>query len=367
MATTTTNTCKKCGCEDTFMPSPAPCPTPIGCPTPEPCSEVIDAQCVIYTGNNIVCGQDTVVTTNDNVAEAIENIVDYFCGGGSASVTLTDAGTGTHESLVNDGTGPTLATKGLKAGNAVSLSSTGTDITITNNAPNVDQNLWATIAATTGSTTANTTTDTLTVVGAGGITTSISGDTLTITGSGGGSNPFIYEIGQYVSSEGGVIAHRWLSSTPLGSPTSGSVQNYIVVDTSNLSSGAAWASLNTLITSVESTFNGASNTANLITAGAPSGITAGTAAVLCNSSTNNGQTDWYLPAIDELSKIWQNRWDIEQGIINASGTPIDVSFYWSSTQGNAAVVLVYDFTTGQANLVIKSSTLYVRAVRRFSI
>ena len=395
MATTTTNTCKKCGCEDSFMPSPAPCPTPIGCPTPEPCSEVIDAQCVIYTGNNIVCGQDTVVTTNDNVAEAIENIVDYFCGGESSSVTLTDAGTGTHESLVNDGTGPTLATKGLKAGNAVSLSSTGTDITITNNAPdqvvsltagadvsitgtypnftitntapNVNQNLWATIAATTGSTTANTTTDTLTVVGAGGVSTSITGDTLTITGSGGGGSQFTYEIGQYVPSEGGVIAHRWLSSTPLGSPTSGSVQNYIVVDTSNLSSGAVWASLNTLITSVESTFNGASNTANLITAGAPSGITAGTAAVLCNSSTNNGQTDWYLPAIDELSKIWQNRWDIEQGIINASGTPIDVSFYWSSTQGNAAVVLYYDFTTGQANLVIKSSTLYVRAVRRFSI
>ena len=132
--TTTTNKCKKCGCEDSFMPSPAPCPTPIGCPNPEPCSEVIDAQCVIYTGNNIVCGQDTVVTTNDNVAEAIENIVDYFCGGESV-VTLTDAGTGTHESLVNDGTGPTLATKGLKAGNAVSLSSTGTDITITNDAP----------------------------------------------------------------------------------------------------------------------------------------------------------------------------------------------------------------------------------------
>ena len=49
-----------------------------------------------------------------------------------SAVSLTDAGTTTHESLVNDGTGPALATKGLKAGTGISLSSTGTDITITN-------------------------------------------------------------------------------------------------------------------------------------------------------------------------------------------------------------------------------------------
>ena len=46
--------------------------------------------------------------------------------------SLTSAG-GT-ESLVNDGVGPTLATKGLTAGTGISLSSTGTDITITNTA-----------------------------------------------------------------------------------------------------------------------------------------------------------------------------------------------------------------------------------------
>lgn len=49
-----------------------------------------------------------------------------------SAVSLIDAGTTTHESLVNDGTGPALATKGLKAGTGISLSSTGTDITITN-------------------------------------------------------------------------------------------------------------------------------------------------------------------------------------------------------------------------------------------
>jgi hypothetical protein len=77
---TTNNKCKNCGCDDSFMPSPAPCPTPAGCPNPEPCSEVLDSQCVIYTGAEIKCdNRNTIVGTNDNVAEALQNIVDYFC------------------------------------------------------------------------------------------------------------------------------------------------------------------------------------------------------------------------------------------------------------------------------------------------
>ena len=138
MATNCTNCgCSKlkCGCQDQALTTPIVYPTPAPCPTPEPCSEAFDSQCVYFTKGDILCGTDIVVYQDDTVEDALIQIVDYFCGGESASVTLTDAGTGTHESLVNDGTGPTLATKGLKAGNAVSLSSTGTDITITNDAP----------------------------------------------------------------------------------------------------------------------------------------------------------------------------------------------------------------------------------------
>lgn len=62
------------------MPSPAPCPTPEGCPTPQPCSEVFDAQCVVYTGENIICNdRDVLVTTNDTVSQALVNIINYFC------------------------------------------------------------------------------------------------------------------------------------------------------------------------------------------------------------------------------------------------------------------------------------------------
>ena len=76
---TTTNTCKKCGCEDSFMPSPAPCPTPQGCPNPEPCAEVIDAQCIRYTQDPILCEQSVVVGANDSISAALVNIVNYFC------------------------------------------------------------------------------------------------------------------------------------------------------------------------------------------------------------------------------------------------------------------------------------------------
>lgn len=68
-----------CGCKDSFLTSPAPCPTPDDCPEAQPCSEVFDADCVIYTGDTILCGQDVVVEPNTTMADALHAIVDYFC------------------------------------------------------------------------------------------------------------------------------------------------------------------------------------------------------------------------------------------------------------------------------------------------
>ena len=73
------NKCQNCGCEDSFLTSPAPCPTPAGCPNPEPCSEVFDAQCIVYTGVDIECGDDTVVATDTTIADALNDVVTYFC------------------------------------------------------------------------------------------------------------------------------------------------------------------------------------------------------------------------------------------------------------------------------------------------
>lgn len=69
---------KPCGCEDTPLTSPAPC-NPVGCPEPYPCTEVLNAECVVYTGEDITCNQDVVVSQDMNLAEAIQAITAYFC------------------------------------------------------------------------------------------------------------------------------------------------------------------------------------------------------------------------------------------------------------------------------------------------
>ena len=79
------NKCQNCGCDDALVTLP-PCPTPAGCPNPEPCSEVLDAQCIIYTGADIDCGIVTVVATDTNIADALNDITDYFC---SSIATVT--------------------------------------------------------------------------------------------------------------------------------------------------------------------------------------------------------------------------------------------------------------------------------------
>ena len=244
------------------MPSPAPCPTPIGCPTPEPCSEVMDAQCVVYTGANILCDTDIVVTTNDTVAEAIESVVDYFCNNTPAPVP-----------------------------------------------------------------------------------------------------DYTYEIGQYVASRGGVIFHRYLD---------GSNENYLVIDTTDISSSSFWSNIDNVAigATAQSTWDGLSNSNAIV---AQAGFTSG-AAKLCLDSTNNLQSDWYLPAIDELSLLWQNRFNVNRTLSGNSShgsisgaTQIGYNYYWSSTELVNNLAWNFFFSDGDARNTNKSNSFNVRAVRKFSI
>ena len=72
------NKCQNCGCESALV-TPAPCPTPGGCPNPEPCSEVFDAQCVIYTANNMPCNESVVIPSGSNMVEALSYLNSYYC------------------------------------------------------------------------------------------------------------------------------------------------------------------------------------------------------------------------------------------------------------------------------------------------
>lgn len=72
------NKTKPCGCEDQPLMTLPAC-NPVDCPTPYPCTEVTNADCVVYTGSNINCNTDEVVSTDSTISTALNNIVAYVC------------------------------------------------------------------------------------------------------------------------------------------------------------------------------------------------------------------------------------------------------------------------------------------------
>jgi hypothetical protein len=75
-------------------------------------------------GNISVAG----INADGNIFKTTFSVADLGMGG---TTTLTNVGGNVEGNLINNGTGPSLAIKGLVAGPGVSLSATGTDITIT--------------------------------------------------------------------------------------------------------------------------------------------------------------------------------------------------------------------------------------------
>ena len=219
------------------------------------------------------------------------------------------------------------------------------------------------IAANAGSAQALISNDYLVIVGDRGINTVINNgtpDVLSIRGI------FNFEIGQYVPSFGGIIAHRWVSITSFGTPdnqATSPAQNYIIMDLADLST-ATWGLIGTDVPNAESTWDGFTNTASIIAAG----VAGGTAAQLCDASTSGGQSDWYLPAIDELSMIWQNRFliNLNQGV-TVGFVPLNHVYYWGSTEDGGSNSRAFNFSNGDAASLAKSNSLGVRAVRRVAI
>jgi hypothetical protein len=95
------NKCAKCGCEDSYLTTPPPCPTAIGCPFEE-CAEIQYAQCIMYTGGDILCNEDLVVPTDTNMEAALTNIVDYFCLPPIPEITCNGDIVVTEDSTINE-------------------------------------------------------------------------------------------------------------------------------------------------------------------------------------------------------------------------------------------------------------------------
>ncbi len=90
------------------------------------------------------------------------------------------------------------------------------------------------------------------------------------------------------------------------------------------------------------------------------------AAGLARAYTGGGYTDWYLPSLDELTEMYQNRARINDVAASNGGSSFTYQYpYWSSTEGGTYDARILTFGGGFYQYMTKNGTSYVRAVRAF--
>jgi hypothetical protein len=166
---------------------------------------------------------------------------------------------------------------------------------------------------------------------------------------------FTHYIGEQFG--GGVIFHLWKDA--LGN------EHGLIVDISDLSNNQIWSNefFIGIGNSARSTWNGNANSLSIVAQ--PSHTNS--AASICLASNNNGFSDWYLPSVDELSQLWQNRFVVNLVLASIPGAVelLDL-FYWSSREYNDFRAWLFDFNSGNSDTEGKSSVVpVVRAVRSF--
>ena len=169
---------------------------------------------------------------------------------------------------------------------------------------------------------------------------------------------FTHYIGEVYG--GGVIFHLWKDNT--------GVEHGLILSLTNQSNGQEWSNVLVLSvgTSAQSTWNGLSNSNAIIGQDGHNS----SAAKLCLDLVSGGQSDWYLPSIQELKMLWNNYYTVERILSQISGagelTNSSVSeCFWSSSEYNQNDAWAFNFHTGHATYIAKGYTLRVRAIRAF--
>lgn len=99
--------------------------------------------------------------------------------------------------------------------------------------------------------------------------------------------------------------------------------------------------------------SGAENTRKILASCNQDGI----AAKICDDLVLDGFTDWYLPSLDELHKLFLNR--------QAIGNFPDEGYYWSSSAASSINAWPHSFCAGSRSSYPRTVEKRVRAVRSF--
>jgi hypothetical protein len=137
---------------------------------------------------------------------------------------------------------------------------------------------------------------------------------------------------------------------------------YLETATSDQSTGIAWGCNGTSIPGTQLTVgSGEANTALIVA----SCNEASFAAKLCDNLSLGGQTDWFLPSLDELNLMYKNMH------LNGQGNFVTSAVYWISQEYDNSRAWYFSFVDGVANNGCpscgsnKNENFYVRAVRAF--
>ena len=171
--------------------------------------------------------------------------------------------------------------------------------------------------------------------------------------------------------------------------------NLIVGPVASAQTTLQWKNARTATSGADSAINGPQNTADMVADG---NSTVYPCAHFCNDLTTGGQTDWYMPAKNELEVCYYNLKPTttsnntgsgtntnavpSRSSNYTSGTPTQTSatdfrstgtedftdyFYWSSTELSATIADGQLFNNGYQGGNFKDGSYLVRAIRRVAV
>lgn len=152
-----------------------------------------------------------------------------------------------------------------------------------------------------------------------------------------------------INGEDGIVF--WVDSTG---------EHGLICSIEDINGNVKWSDVSGTIVpdDARSEFNGYENTIAINTQSLAS------AAGLCLAYSTSGTIagDWYLPAIDELSKIYHAKYELNKSI---NIKTFELGYYWSSTEHSKLYAWYYSMDIGYSNNINKDRFHNVRAIRSF--